>query len=103
MFLRHLRGETMVIGLLTVEIHIPESGSLKSKRFVLKSLTDRLRKNFNISMAEVEYQDLWQRSVLAIVTVNTDRSHADSALSKILNRLEKEGDFQVTGVQTEFL
>ncbi|HUO56600.1 MAG TPA: DUF503 domain-containing protein [bacterium] len=93
----------MVIGLLRVEVHIPESGSLKSKRFVLKSLTDRVRKNFNVSMAEVEYQNLWQRSVLAVVTVNTDRPHADSTLSKILDLMEREGDLQVTGVQTEYL
>jgi uncharacterized protein len=93
----------MVIGLLRVEVHIPESGSLKSKRFVLKSLTDRLRKRFNLSVAEVEYQDLWQRSVLGIVTVNTDRKHADSTLSKALDLLDDEADLQVTGVQTEYL
>ena len=93
----------MVIGLLRVQIHYPESGSLKSKRRILKSLTDRIRKRFNVSLAEVEYQDLWQRSVLAVVTVNTDKKHADSALSKILDLLEMEGDLQVAGVQTEFL
>jgi uncharacterized protein YlxP (DUF503 family) len=93
----------MVIGLLRVEIHYPESGSLKTKRFTLRSLTDRLRRQFNVSVAEVEYQNLWQRSVLAVVTVNTDRSHADSTLSKILDLMEREGDMQVTGVQTEYL
>jgi uncharacterized protein len=93
----------MVIGLLRVEVHYPESGSLKTKRFTLRSLADRLRKRFNVSFAEVEYQDLWQRSVLAVVTVNTDRKHADSTLSKVLDLLEGEGDLQVTGVQTEFL
>jgi hypothetical protein len=93
----------MVIGLLRVEIHYPESGSLKTKRLTLKSVTDRLKRGFNVSVAEVEYQNLWQRSVLAVATVNTDRSHADSTLSKVLDLLEREGDLQVTGVQTEFL
>jgi uncharacterized protein len=93
----------LVIGLLRVEVHIHESGSLKSKRSVLKSLTDRIRKRFNVSFAEVEYQDLWQRSVLGIATVNTDRKHADATLSKVLDLLENEGDLKVTGVQTEFL
>jgi uncharacterized protein YlxP (DUF503 family) len=88
---------------LRVELHYPESGSLKSKRRVLKSLTDRLRKQFNVSLAEVEYQNLWQRSVLAIVTVNTDRPHADSTLSKVLDLMEREGECQVGGIQTEFL
>lgn len=93
----------MVIGLLRVEVHYPESGSLKTKRFTLQSVTDRLKRKFNISLCEVEYQNLWQRSVLAVVTVNTDRKHADSTLSKVLDLLESEGDLQVTGVQTEFL
>src|SRR5579863_2545451 len=75
-------GVQVVIGLLRVEVHYPESGSLKTKRFTLQSVTTRLRRQFNVSVAEVEYQNLWQRSVLAVVTVNTDRKHADSALSK---------------------
>ena len=93
----------MVIGLLRVEVHYPESGSLKTKRSTLKSVTDRLRRRFNVSVAEVEYQNLWQRSVLAIVTVNTDRKHADSTLSKAVELMEDEGDWQVTGIQTEYL
>ncbi len=93
----------MVIGLLRVEVHYPESGSLKTKRSTLKSVTDRVRKQFNVSVAEVEYQNLWQRSVVAVATVNTDRPHADSTLSKVLDLFEREGDWQVTGVQTEYL
>ena len=92
----------MVIGLLTVQIHIPESHSLKSKRFVLRSLMDRLRKRFNVAVAEVEYRDLWQRSVLGIATVNTDRRHADSTLALALNLMDDEADLRVTGVQTEY-
>jgi uncharacterized protein len=92
-----------VIGLLRVEVHYPESGSLKTKRSTLKSVTDCLRKQFNVSVAEVEFQNLWQRSVLALATVNTDRSHANSTLSKALELLDDEADLQVTGVQTEFL
>jgi len=93
----------MVIGLLRVEVHYPESGSLKTKRRTLKSVTDRVRKRFNVSIAEVEHQNLWQRSVLAVVTVNTDRKHADAALSKVMDLMENEGDWVVTGVQTEYL
>ena len=93
----------MVIGLIRVELHYPESGSLKTKRRTLRSVTDRLRHQFNVSVAEVEHQNLWQKSVLAVVTVNTDRARADSTLSKILDLLEREGDLQVTGVQTEIL
>jgi uncharacterized protein YlxP (DUF503 family) len=93
----------MVIGLLQVEVHYPEAQSLKEKRFVLHSLLDRLRRQFNVSAAEVEQRDLWQKSVLGVVHVNTDRSHADSTLSKVVEFLESEPRIQVTGIQTEFL
>ena len=93
----------MVIGLLQVDLYFAESGALKSKRFIIKSLIDRLRRHFNVCVSEVEYQDLWQRSVIGIATINTDRKNADSTLSKVLDILEREGDLQVLDVQTEFL
>lgn len=93
----------MVIGLLTLRLHYPGCGSLKDKRLVLKSILDRLRDRFNVSAAEVEDRDLWQSSVLALAHVNTDRAHADSTLSAVLNFLDSELDAQVVDVQTEFL
>ena len=59
----------MVVGLLSVELHIGGARSLKEKRFVLRGLKDRLRGSFNVSVAEVEFQDLWQRAGLAVVAV----------------------------------
>ena len=67
----------MVIGLLLVEHHYPESGSLKTQRGTLRSGTDRLSRQFNVSVAEVEYQKLWLKSVLVVVTVNVAHSGAD--------------------------
>ncbi len=75
----------MVVGLLTVELHFPENGSLKGKRTLLKRLTERLKQRFNVSVAEVEYQDLWQRSKLAIACVNTESREVDSTLAHALN------------------
>ena len=57
----------MPIGLLTLEIHLPESHSLKDKRQVLRSLKDRLRGKFNVAVAELDGQDSWQRAVVGIV------------------------------------
>ena len=60
----------MVIGLLSIELHLPGARSLKDKRMVLRSVKDRLKK-FNVSVSETEHQDLWQRAELGVVTVST--------------------------------
>ena len=57
------------IGVLTLELRLENSHSLKDKRHVVKSLKDRLRHKFNVSVAEIDYQDLWQRALVAAVTV----------------------------------
>ncbi|HEX7361377.1 MAG TPA: DUF503 domain-containing protein [Bryobacteraceae bacterium] len=68
------------IGVLTLEIHVEHSHSLKEKRHVVKSLKDRLRERFNVSVAEIDYQDSWQHSVVAAVTVSNDRVRAEQIL-----------------------
>jgi len=74
------------IGVLTLEIRVQDSHSLKDKRHVVKSLKDRLRHKFNVSVAEIDYQDLWQRALVAIVTVSSDHAHAE----QILQTVERE-------------
>ncbi len=93
----------MVIGLLTLRLHFPESQSLKDKRVVLKSLFDRVRNRFNVSIVEAEDRDLWQSSVVVLAHVNTDRSNAESVLQAVLNLLDGESMLQVVDVETEFL
>ena len=91
----------MVIGILKVTLYIPESGSLKSKRRVLRSLKDRLRNQFNVSVAEVEHHDLWQKTAIGIALVSRDRNHADQSLQTILNRIESYRLAEVIGVERE--
>jgi hypothetical protein len=74
------------IGVLTLELRLEHSHSLKEKRHVLESLKDRLRHKFNVSVAEIEYHDLWQRSVVAAVTVSGDQVFAE----KVLRAAEEE-------------
>jgi uncharacterized protein YlxP (DUF503 family) len=74
------------IGVLTLELRLDESHSLKDKRQVVKSLKDRLRNDFNVSVAEIDYQDLWQRALLAVVTVSSAQSHAQSVLQNVEKR-----------------
>lgn len=71
------------IGVLTLELRIDDAHSLKDKRQVVKSLKDRLRHKFNVSVAEIDYQDVWQRAVIAAVTVSSGRTHAESLLQSV--------------------
>jgi uncharacterized protein YlxP (DUF503 family) len=71
------------IGVLTLELLLPESHSLKEKRHVVQSLKDRLRHKFNISVAEIDHQDTWQRATLAAVTVASDHTHAERVLQSV--------------------
>ena len=68
------------IGVLTLELSLPDAHSLKDKRHTVKSLKDRLRSKFNVAVAEIDYQDLWQRSLVSAVTVSNDHGHAEQVL-----------------------
>ena len=71
----------MVVGVVTWELHLAGCQSLKDKRQILKSLKDRLHERFNVSVAETDHQDKWQRAELSLCVVSTDRQHAQSVLS----------------------
>ena len=77
-----------VIALLTLDIHIPHAHSLKDKRMVVRRLKDRLRSKFNVSVAEVDHQDLWQRSQVSVVTVGAD----ETFLQKVLDEAAEEAE-----------
>jgi len=79
----------MSVGLLTLELHLAEAQSLKDKRQVLRSLKDRLRANFNVAVAELDYEDTWQRSVVGVVTLSNQDHHVDQALQKVLAEADR--------------
>jgi uncharacterized protein len=66
-----------------MEIRVENSHSLKDKRHVVKGLKERLRQKFNVSVAEIDHQDLWQRAVIAAVTVASDRVHGERVLQSV--------------------
>jgi hypothetical protein len=72
-----------VIGVLTLELRLGDSHSLKDKRQVVKSLKERLRNRFNVAVAEIDYHDLWQRAAVAAVTVSADHGHAERVLRSV--------------------
>lgn len=71
------------IGVITFELRMDEAHSLKDKRHFVKSLKDRLRAKFNVAVAEIDYQDLWQRALVACVTVSADQGHAELVLQSV--------------------
>lgn len=75
----------MFIGVCTIELHVPDSGSLKDKRHALRSLKDRIRHTFNVSVAEVDNNDLWQKASLAVAAVSNDKAHLNQTLDHVLN------------------
>ncbi len=79
----------MPIGLLTLEIHIPDAQSLKDKRQVLRSLKDRLRHHHNVAVAELDHHDLWQRSVVGVVTLSNHQKHLEQELQAALAEAER--------------
>ncbi|MFQ6102752.1 MAG: DUF503 domain-containing protein [Candidatus Glassbacteria bacterium] len=93
----------MIIGILTLDFHLPMCHSLKSKRFVIKSLKDRLANKFNVAVAEVDYIDVWQRTQLAIVTVSREKRRANEILSKVVNIAGRESEAMLTKTDMQFL
>lgn len=79
----------MPVGLLTLELHLPEAQSLKDKRQVVRSLKDRLRAHFNVAVAELDFEEVWQRSVVGVVTLSNAEQHVEESLQKVLAEADK--------------
>jgi uncharacterized protein YlxP (DUF503 family) len=91
----------LIVGTCRLEFFIPAAGSLKSKRGVVKSLKERIRNRFNVSVAEVDHHDLWQRSAIAVAVVATDKRHANSVLSSVVRFAEGESRAELTDYELE--
>ena len=88
--------------MLHVELFIPHALSLKDKRMVLRRVKDRLGK-FNVAVAEVEHQDLWQRAALGIVAISTSAEHVEQQLAAAANEIDRIEPGLVTRTEVEFL
>ena len=93
----------MVVAIITWELHLNGCQSLKDKRRVLKSLKDRLHQRFNVSAAETDYHDLWQRAELACCVVAGDRRQASSVLSAADRLVASNGSARIIDSATSFL
>jgi len=93
----------MVVSLISWQLSLPECGSLKDKRQVVRSLKERLRKRFNVSVAETDHHDLRQRAEITAVLVTTEGRFAESVLSKLDDLVEAEPRAHITGTVREAL
>jgi len=91
------------VGVLTLELRLENSHSLKEKRHVVESLKTRLRNKFNVSVAEIDYQDLWQRAAIAAVTVSSDHTHAEKVLRSVEDETAALLGGQLVGCAVEWL
>jgi uncharacterized protein len=89
----------MLVALERFDLRIPGCGSLKQKRHVLKSLTGALRSTFNVSVAEVDHQDLWQRSTIAVAATGSEGFHVRKVMQQVERFVEAWGGVEV--IETE--
>jgi uncharacterized protein YlxP (DUF503 family) len=92
----------MPIGLVTLEIHIPDARSLKDKRQIIRSLKDRLRGHFNVAVAELDHQDLWQRSLIGVVGISSDGHHLEQSLEAVIAESERLLGRDLIGHEVEY-
>ncbi len=86
-----------------MELHVPDSGSLKDKRHSLRSLKDRIRNKFNVSVAEVDNNDLWQRASLAVAAVSNVSAHLNQTLDHVLNMVQSVPEISLLDYHIELL
>ena len=94
----------MVVGILRLTLHLPNSGSLKAKRQIVSGLLRRLRQQFQVAAAEVGERDRWQLAQLAVACVSAEGPHADEILAHVLSYVERTaGEAEVADVATELI
>ena len=94
---------TKHIGILSIDFFIPHAQLLKDKRIVIKSIKDRVRKKFNVSIAELDCDDKWQTSTCGISMIGNDQRYIDGCLQNILSQIESMGVVEISDHQIEFL
>ena len=93
----------MVVGMCRIELHIPESRSLKDKRQVIKGIKDKIRSKFNVSIAEIDNNDLWQRASLGVSVISNDRKFATQVLCLVVDKINQENGAVMLNHNIEFV
>jgi uncharacterized protein len=93
----------MFVCVARLTLQIPDSGSLKSKRQILRRVTDRVKARFNVAVAEVDDNDLWQRATIGLSVVGNERRHVDEQMEKIIHHIEEMYVAPLVSRETEIL
>ena len=94
----------MIVGMCRLDLRLPENGSLKGKRQVLQSMIARIRKDFNVSVSEVDHQDSWQQATLGIVAVSTASDYVHGLLTSVVQMVERgHWEIEVLGYEIEII
>lgn len=88
---------------LEVECMLYDGHSLKEKRSVIKRLLARLRNDFNVAVAELDFHDLWQRTKLGVVTITNDKTHGEKVIQQVLQVIDSYSELERTITDIEFL
>ena len=91
------------VGVLRITLYISEPQSLKDKRRIIKSLIERLKNKFNMSVAETGQLDSWNYSELSLVCVSNEAGHSDSMMASAVNFIDNQTNVEITDVQTEII
>lgn len=92
---------TAHVGAMQVDLHLPEAGSLKGKRAIVNKARAALRRDLDVSVAEVGFQDTWQRASLAVAVVASGPAGVDRVLDRVVAVIERDPRVVVTGVRTD--
>jgi hypothetical protein len=79
----------MHVAVLRIDLHLPHAQSLKDKRMAVRSVRDRLRKRFNVSVAELDHQQLWQRAEIGVASIGPDAGYLEEQLARALEDVER--------------
>ncbi|HOP32480.1 MAG TPA: DUF503 domain-containing protein [Candidatus Hydrothermia bacterium] len=93
----------MLIGVLVLDLYLPMCNSLKEKRSVVKRLKDKIRNSFNVSVSELDDQDIWRRTQIGVSCISMNGKDANNILSKIVNLVESDGSVEVLDYKISFL
>jgi uncharacterized protein YlxP (DUF503 family) len=93
----------MLVGILVVDLYLPNCNSLKEKRSILKRLKDRVRNNFNVSISEIDDQDVWRRAQLGIACISNNGKDANQLLNKVVNFIESEAIAEILDYKINFV
>ncbi|MGV8146937.1 MAG: DUF503 domain-containing protein [Alkaliphilus sp.] len=91
------------VGTCLIKIHIYESHSLKEKRQVTRSITDKVKRKFNISIAETGCEDKWQLSEIGISCVSNSKKHVEQVLNKVVNIFDNDERFEILESDIEMM